>query len=130
MAPSASRAQSRCRLAAGYGRTSGRGFAGRSARPPRRCPRWRRCQKAVGGVQIEDDLLRRSLVRLQEQRHGQRLDHGSFVGALLGAFLISQVNVVTAFLDVTDAWQPILLGIMIITAAALYSKARQLVLVQ
>jgi len=55
---------------------------------------------------------------------------GSFIGALLGAFLISQVNVVTAFLDLTDAWQPILLGCMIIAAVALYSKARQLVLVQ
>ncbi len=55
---------------------------------------------------------------------------GSFIGALLGAFLISQVNVVTTFLDLTDAWQPILLGCMIIAAVALYSKARQLVLVQ
>ena len=55
---------------------------------------------------------------------------GSFVGAMLGAFLISQVNVVTAFLDLTDAWQPMLLGCMIIVAVALYSKARQLVLVQ
>jgi ribose transport system ATP-binding protein len=49
---------------------------------------------------------------------------------LLGALLISQVNVVTAFLDLTDAWQPILLGCMIIVAVAFYSKARQLVLVQ
>jgi ribose transport system ATP-binding protein len=55
---------------------------------------------------------------------------GSFIGALLGALLISQVNVVTAFLDLTDAWQPILLGCMIIVAVAFYSKARQLVLVQ
>jgi hypothetical protein len=28
-------------------------------------------QRVVGGVEIEDDLLRRSLVRLQEQRHRQ-----------------------------------------------------------
>jgi ribose transport system ATP-binding protein len=49
---------------------------------------------------------------------------------MLGAFLISQVNVVTTFLDLTDAWQPILLGCMIIIAVALYSKARQLVLAQ
>jgi ribose transport system ATP-binding protein len=55
---------------------------------------------------------------------------GSFIGALLGALLISQVNVVTAFLDLTDAWQPILLGCMIIVAVAFYSRARQLVLVQ
>jgi ribose transport system ATP-binding protein len=55
---------------------------------------------------------------------------GSFIGAVLGAFLISQVNVVTAFLDLTDAWQPLLLGSMIVLAVALYSKARQLVLMQ
>lgn len=55
---------------------------------------------------------------------------GSFVGAMLGAFLIAQVNVVTTFLDLTDAWQPMLLGCMIIVAVALYSKARHLVLVQ
>lgn len=55
---------------------------------------------------------------------------GSFVGAMLGAFLIAQVNVVTTFLDLTDAWQPVLLGCMIIVAVALYSKARHLVLVQ
>lgn len=55
---------------------------------------------------------------------------GSFLGAMLGAFLIAQVNVVTTFLDLTDAWQPMLLGCMIIVAVALYSKARHLVLVQ
>lgn len=55
---------------------------------------------------------------------------GSFIGAMFGAFLIAQVNVVTTFLDLTDAWQPMLLGCMIIIAVALYSKARHLVLVR
>lgn len=37
-------------------------------------------QRIVGGVEIEDDLLRRPLVGLQEQRHGQRLDRRPIVG--------------------------------------------------
>lgn len=51
---------------------------------------------------------------------------GSFVGALLGAVLITQVNVVTTFLGLTDAWQSYLLGAMILASVALYSKSRQL----
>lgn len=51
---------------------------------------------------------------------------GSFVGALLGAVLITQVNVVTTFLGVTDAWQSYLLGGMILVSVALYSKSRQM----
>jgi ribose transport system ATP-binding protein len=52
---------------------------------------------------------------------------GSFVGALLGAMLITQVNVVTNFLGVTDAWQSYLLGAMILASVAVYSKSRQMV---
>jgi ribose transport system ATP-binding protein len=52
---------------------------------------------------------------------------GSFVGALLGAMLITQVNVVTSFLGVTDAWQSYLLGGMILASVAIYSKSRQMV---
>jgi ribose transport system ATP-binding protein len=52
---------------------------------------------------------------------------GSFVGALLGAMLITQVNVVTSFLGVTDAWQSYLLGGMILASVAVYSKSRQMV---
>jgi ribose transport system ATP-binding protein len=52
---------------------------------------------------------------------------GSFVGALLGATLITQVNVVTSFLGVTDAWQSYLLGGMILASVAIYSKSRQMV---
>ncbi|WP_432696033.1 ATP-binding cassette domain-containing protein [Marinobacterium sp. YM272] len=51
---------------------------------------------------------------------------GSFLGALLGALLITQVNVVTSFLGVTDAWQSYLLGGMILISVALYSKSRQM----
>jgi ribose transport system ATP-binding protein len=53
---------------------------------------------------------------------------GSFVGALLGALLIAQVNVVTTFLGLSEAWQAYLLGAMIIAAVAVHSKSRQLVL--
>jgi ribose transport system ATP-binding protein len=51
---------------------------------------------------------------------------GSFVGALLGALLITQVNVVTSFLDIGDAWQAYLLGGMILASVALYSKSREM----
>ncbi len=40
-------------------------------------------QRVVGGVEIEDDLRRRPLVRLQEQRHRQRLDRRRVVGDLV-----------------------------------------------
>lgn len=52
---------------------------------------------------------------------------GSFLGALLGAMLITQVNVVTTFLNLSDAWQSYLLGAMILVAVAIYSKSRQIV---
>jgi ribose transport system ATP-binding protein len=51
---------------------------------------------------------------------------GSFLGALLGALLITQVNVVTSFLDIGDSWQSYLLGAMILASVALYSKSRQM----
>lgn len=53
---------------------------------------------------------------------------GSFVGAMLGALLIGQVNAVTSFLGLSEAWQAYLLGLMILAAVALHSKSRQLVL--
>lgn len=53
---------------------------------------------------------------------------GSFIGALCGALLITQVNVVTTFLSLSESWQSYLLGIMILLAVALHSKSRQLVL--
>ncbi|WP_413657985.1 ATP-binding cassette domain-containing protein [Paraburkholderia phenoliruptrix] len=51
---------------------------------------------------------------------------GSFVGTLLGALLITQVNVVTSFLDLGDSWQSYLLGGMILASVALYSKSREM----
>ncbi|MEZ2311984.1 ATP-binding cassette domain-containing protein [Paraburkholderia sp. RCC_158] len=51
---------------------------------------------------------------------------GSFVGALLGALLITQLNVVTSFLDLSDSWQSYLLGGMILVAVSFYSKCRQM----
>jgi len=53
---------------------------------------------------------------------------GSFVGSVLGAVLIAQVNVATTFLGLSEAWQSYLLGAMIIAAVAVHSKSRQLVL--
>ena len=50
---------------------------------------------------------------------------GSFIGALVGAVLITQVNVVTTFLGLSDAWQSYLLGGMILISVAFYSKSRQ-----
>jgi ribose transport system ATP-binding protein len=51
---------------------------------------------------------------------------GSFIGALLGALLLTEVNTVTTFLDLSDAWQSYLLGAMILASVALYSKSRQM----
>jgi hypothetical protein len=53
-------------------------------------------QRVVGGVEIEDDLLRRSLVRLQEQRHRQRLDRRRVIGDLVIArrFALAQFQTV------------------------------------
>lgn len=50
---------------------------------------------------------------------------GSFIGALLGAIFITQVNTVTNFLGLDQAWQAYLLGGMIVLAVAIFSKSRQ-----
>lgn len=47
---------------------------------------------------------------------------GSFVGTLLGAAVILQINTVVSFLELTAYWQEFLLGALIITATAFYSK--------
>jgi ribose transport system ATP-binding protein len=51
---------------------------------------------------------------------------GSFIGALLGAVFITQINTVTNFLGLNEAWQSYLLGGMIVVAVALFSKSRQM----
>lgn len=50
---------------------------------------------------------------------------GSFIGALLGAIFIVQVNSVTVFLRLSQEWQQYLLGFLILAAVALYSKSRE-----
>ncbi|SCB47447.1 ATP-binding cassette domain-containing protein [Rhizobium multihospitium] len=53
---------------------------------------------------------------------------GSFIGALLGAIFITQINAVTSFLSLDQAWQSYLLGGLILAAVALFSKSRQKVI--
>lgn len=50
---------------------------------------------------------------------------GSFLGVFCAALLITQVNTVTTFLNLSDAYRSILLGLMIIAAVAAYSVARK-----
>ena len=52
---------------------------------------------------------------------------GSFVGCLLGALLLTQINIVTTFLDLDNSWQSFLLGAMILASVTLYSTSRQMV---
>jgi ribose transport system ATP-binding protein len=49
---------------------------------------------------------------------------------LLGALLLTQINVVTTFLNLDDSWQSILLGAMILVSVTLYSTSRQKVVAQ
>ena len=50
---------------------------------------------------------------------------GSFVGTLLGSLLLIQVLNATVFLGLTQTWQYVLQGGLILIAAVLYSLARQ-----
>jgi ribose transport system ATP-binding protein len=52
---------------------------------------------------------------------------GSFVGGLLGALLLTQINVVTTFLNLDDSWQSVLLGAVILASVTLYSTSRRMV---
>jgi ribose transport system ATP-binding protein len=49
---------------------------------------------------------------------------GSFLGALLGATLIQQINNTSTFLHLSSSWQYGLLALLTIGAAAAYSRAR------
>ncbi|MFJ6095642.1 ATP-binding cassette domain-containing protein [Williamsia muralis] len=51
---------------------------------------------------------------------------GSFIGAIMGAVLVIQINTVVQFLDLPLYWQQWLLGGLTIAAAAFYSKSRSL----
>lgn len=52
---------------------------------------------------------------------------GSFIGTLLGAIFITQVNSVTVFLGLSQEWQQYLLGGLILASVAIYSKSREVV---
>jgi ribose transport system ATP-binding protein len=49
---------------------------------------------------------------------------GSFVGALMGAFLIQLIVTTTSFVRLGSAWQYWLPGILVLVAAGLFSRAR------
>ena len=52
---------------------------------------------------------------------------GSFVGTLMGAFLLQQVITITTFLRLGEDWQFYLLGGLTLIAVAVYSKTRAMV---
>jgi ribose transport system ATP-binding protein len=49
---------------------------------------------------------------------------GSFIGALAGALLVVQINTVSVFVGLSDAWQLYLLGGLTLIAAGVYSRTR------
>jgi ribose transport system ATP-binding protein len=50
---------------------------------------------------------------------------GSFIGALLGAGLITEITNATTFLQLSQAWQFWFLGLLTLVAAAIYTTARK-----
>ncbi|WP_037496609.1 ATP-binding cassette domain-containing protein [Solirubrobacter soli] len=50
---------------------------------------------------------------------------GSFIGALLGAALITEITNATTFLQLSQAWQFWFLGLLTLAAAAIYTTARR-----
>jgi ribose transport system ATP-binding protein len=50
---------------------------------------------------------------------------GSFVGVLLGAFLIQQITNATTFLGLSQGWQYWSVGLLALLAAGVYTQARQ-----
>ncbi len=50
---------------------------------------------------------------------------GSFIGALLGAALITEIINATTFLELSEAWQYWFLGVLTLAAAAIYTQARR-----
>jgi ribose transport system ATP-binding protein len=49
---------------------------------------------------------------------------GSFLGALAGVLLVQEITSATGFLGLGSAWQYWLPGLLILLAAALYSRTR------
>jgi ribose transport system ATP-binding protein len=50
---------------------------------------------------------------------------GSFIGALLGATLVTEIDSSTTFLNLSQAWQYWFVGILVLVAAAIYTQARR-----
>ncbi len=50
---------------------------------------------------------------------------GTFVGALLGAVLLTQINSVTTFIGLDTAWNWYVLGAVLVMSVAAYSKSRE-----
>jgi ribose transport system ATP-binding protein len=48
---------------------------------------------------------------------------GSFIGVMLGAILIQEVNSATIFLGLSQAWQYWFIGFLTLCAVAVYSQA-------
>ena len=51
---------------------------------------------------------------------------GSFLGVLFGALVIQEVNSATTFLGLSQAWQYWFIGLLTLSAVAVYSQARHL----
>jgi ribose transport system ATP-binding protein len=49
---------------------------------------------------------------------------GTFIGTLLGAGLIVELLNATVFLNLTQTWQYLFQGALIVTAAVIYGRAR------
>jgi ribose transport system ATP-binding protein len=49
---------------------------------------------------------------------------GSYLGAIVGAFLIQEIVAATSFLGLGEAWQEWLPGLLILAGAGLFSRAR------
>ena len=49
---------------------------------------------------------------------------GSFIGALLGSLLLTQISSVAGFLGMDSSWNNYLLGAVLIVAVAAYSASR------
>jgi ribose transport system ATP-binding protein len=49
---------------------------------------------------------------------------GAFIGALVGALLIQEINTATVFLGIDISWQSYLLGGLTLVAAGFYSRIR------
>ncbi len=82
-------------------------------------------QVGTGGANVGDNYTLASIAAAVIGGTSLFGGRGSFVGSLLGALLLTQINGVTTFLNLSDSWQSLLLGLMILTSVTLYSTSRQ-----